>query len=421
MKTLLESVYGLAWKLAIPLLSRHHRLREGLDERTLRSGLPARARVWIQAASAGEAFLAWEVLRRLRAPAGGLSVLCTTNTSQGLGVLRQAAASPDLDPGLSVQTRYFPFDAPRLMEQAVAAAAPDVAVLLESELWPGFMAACRRQGTRVLLANGRMTAKSLAGYRRFPGAAKLLAPDFVLAMSPEDARRFEKLFGRERVGLMPNIKFDRLARSAAPGGDNPLAGLLAPDTDFVVLGSVRRQEEGAVAGVLAGLLDRAPGTVVGLFPRHMDRVEPWIRRLARTGVPCVRRSSLNAPAAPGTVLLWDVFGELGRAYGLARAAFVGGSLKPLGGQNFLEPLGLGTPTVTGPHWDNFAWVGRAILDLGPLREARDGDGVLEALLVFLARPPDRAAVRRAVLDYAASRTGGAAAVCGRIAQWLENG
>ncbi len=124
---------------------------------------------------------------------------------------------------------------------------------------------------------------------------------------------------------------------------------------------------------------------------------------------------------PGTVLLWDVFGELGRAYGLARAAFVGGSLKPLGGQNFLEPLGLGTPTVTGPHWDNFAWVGRAILDLGPLREARDGDGVLEALLAFLARPPDRAAVRRAVLDYAASRTGGAAAVCGRIAQWLENG
>ena len=420
MNGLLESTYGLAWKLAIPLLSRHRRLREGLDERTLKSGLPDQARVWIQAASGGEAYLAWEVLRNLRPPAGGLSVLCTTNTSQGLGVLRRAAGSGDLAPGLSVQTRYFPFDAPGLMERAVAAAAPEVAVLLESELWPGFMAACRRHGTRVLLANGRMTEKSLAGYRRFPGAAKLLSPDFVLAMSPEDARRFEKLFGRERVALMPNIKFDRLARSTAPGDENPLAELVSPDTDFVVLGSVRREEERQVAEMLAGLLARAPRTVVGLFPRHMERVESWLRRLTRAGVPCVRRSGLSAPAAPGTVLLWDVFGELGMAYGLARAAFVGGSLAPLGGQNFLEPLGLGTPTVVGPHWENFAWVGRALLELGPLREARDGGAVLEALLAFLNRPLDREGVRRAVLGYAASRTGGAAAVCGRIAQWLEN-
>jgi 3-deoxy-D-manno-octulosonic-acid transferase len=421
MSGLLESAYGLAWRLAIPLLSRHRRLREGLDERTLKSGPPDKARVWIQAASGGEAFLAWEVLRCLKPPAGGeLSVLCTTNTSQGLGVLRQAAASPDLDPGLRVRTRYFPFDAPGLMGRAVAAASPEVAVLLESELWPGFLAACRRHGTRVLLANGRMTAKSLAGYRRFPGSSRLLAPDFVLAMSPEDARRFEALFGRQRVGLMPNIKFDRLSRSSAPSGDNPLIGLMAPDTDFVVLGSVRREEEGQAAAILAGLLERAPRTVAGLFPRHMERVEPWLKRLTRAGLPCVRRSSLNAPAAPGTVVLWDVFGELGRAYGLARAAFVGGSLAPLGGQNFLEPLGLGTPTVIGPHWENFAWVGRAVLDLDALREARDVSGVLEALLAFLGRPLHREAVRRAVLDYAAGRTGGSAAVCGRIAQWLEN-
>ncbi|MCM0753753.1 3-deoxy-D-manno-octulosonic acid transferase [Desulfovibrio aminophilus] len=420
-RTLLESVYDLAWKLAVPFLSSNARLREGLEERTLRSGPPPRARVWIQAASGGEAYLAWDVLRCLTPPGeGGLDVLCTTNTRQGLGILRQAAVDPELPEGLRVQARYFPFDAPSLMERAVSAVGPEVAVLLESEMWPGFLAACRRHGTRVLLANGRMTDTSLARYRAVPGAARLLRPDLVLAMSPEDRARFAALFGPERVRLMPNIKFGRMARASAPAGDNPLRGLLPGDAPFVVLGSVRRQEEAEVLELARGLLEAWPGAVLGLFPRHMNRVAAWERLLRRAGLPFARRSALRGAAAPGVILLWDAFGELGHAYGLARAAFVGGSLKPLGGQNFLEPLGAGVVPVIGPHWSNFAWAGRELLDQGLVREAADARDAARILAELLERTPDREAVRRAAREHAAGKSGGAREVCARIAQWLQN-
>ena len=420
-RPLLEFCYDLAWKLAVPLLSRNARLREGLEERTLRSGPPPRARVWIQAASGGEAYLAWDVLRCLTpAGEGGLDVLCTTNTRQGLGILKQAAVDPGLPEGLRVQARYFPFDAPSIMERAVAAVSPEVAVLLESEMWPGFLAACRRHGTRVLLANGRMTEKSLSRYRAVPGTARLLRPDLILAMSPEDRERFAALFGPERVRLMPNIKFGRLARASAPSGDNPLRGLLPGDAPFVVLGSVRRQEEEDVLELARGLLEASPRVVLGLFPRHMDRVAVWERRLRRAGLPCVRRSALRGPASPGAILLWDAFGELGHAYALTRAAFVGGSLKPLGGQNFLEPLSAGVVPVIGPHWSNFSWVGRDLLDQGLVREAADARGAIRILADLLEHAPARETVRRAAMEHAAGKSGGAREVCGRIAQWLQN-
>jgi len=414
------ALYGLAWRAALPGLGRNKRLREGWEQRTLAAGPPPRADLWVQAASGGEAYLAWELLRRLpdhlvsEAPP---RVLVSTFTSQGLGVLERArealAGRVDLLPA------YFPFDLPGRMDRALAAVAPRAVLLLETELWPGLLAACRARDVPALALNARMTPKSLRGYLRLPWFWRPLAPKRVLAVSDDDARRFAAVFPASRVGVMRNIKFDRLDFAPARPGDG-IASLLPGGAPFIVLGSVRRQEERTVLGLIQGLLTRVPGAVIGLFPRHMDRVDAWAKLLRGAGIASLRRSA-GEPAKAGSVLLWDAFGELGQAFALARTCFVGGSLAELGGQNFLEPLAFGVTPVIGPSWSNFAWVGGEIFEAGIARQAADAEGVLDTLCALAKSPPDREKVRQAAEAYAASRRGGAEAACQAVAEYLNCG
>jgi len=425
---LVLGLYGLAWRALLPGLKRNGRLAEGWDERMLSAGMPPRADLLIHAASGGEAYLAWEMLRHLpellsqgsaplRVP---LRVLGTTFTSQGLGVLTQAR--DDLAPGVTLLPAYFPFDLPGRMRSVLDAVQPRAVVLLETELWPGILAACRETGVPALVLNGRMTDKSLRGYGTLPWLWRALAPAQVLAVSDEDAKRFGQVFGPERVGRMPNIKFDRLRFDAEPEASPVQPGfaqLLPAASPFIILGSVRKEEEADVLKLIQGLREARPKAVIGLFPRHMRRVCVWERSLREAGVPFALRSE-NQRAEPGQVLLWDVFGELSQAFSLACAAFVGGSLADLGGQNFLEPLAHGVTAVTGPSWSNFAWVGHEIFGTGLVRRVQDWRGVLAELSALAGSTPDPAEVRARATAYTASRRGGAVAACQAVAERLKN-
>ncbi len=418
------TAYDLAWRAAVPLLGGNKRLKHGLGQRTLEDGLPAKADLWIQGASGGESYLTWEVLRRLENPLKdrSLNVLATTNTKQGMEILERAAEDINSSKrGIALQTHYFPFDAPSIMRRALAHAAPRVALILETEIWPGFLRACKEQGTKIVLANGRMNTRSLAGYLAAKGLFRELAPDLVLAMSDRDAMRFATLFGRDRVQTMPNIKFDRMGASAAMSRkDNPLKDTIAPRTDFVVFGSVRKEEEQDVERLVADLHRSMPKAVIGLFPRHMERIDRWKELLDQNGLPWTLRSEQTGTAAPGVTILWDTFGEMIPAYALCRTAFVGGSLASLGGQNFLEPLTCGVVPVVGPSWHNFSWVGEEIFQSGLVRQGQNREEVLAMLLEQLKNPPARRDVVAKVRTYIRKRQGGAKTVCKHIAHLVIN-
>jgi 3-deoxy-D-manno-octulosonic-acid transferase len=345
--------------------------------------------------------------------------LVTTNTSQGIDILQQAAANAALPRNLEMQSAFFPFDRPSIMSRAIRSSSPRLAVLLETELWPGFLGALKAAGIPIALVNGRLTPSSLRGYRCWPNFWRRLAPRHILAVSREDARRFGRLFGPDRVEVMANMKFDRLSLPASSAEDpGAVSAILDRDAPFLILGSIRREEEDAVSDMVQTLLRRRPDLVIGLFPRHMQRVEAWEETLSSRSIPWLRRSRLEAPAPPGNVVVWDVFGELAAAYDLCRTCFVGGSLVPLGGQNFLEPLSRGILPVIGPHWDNFAWVGREILSAGLVRQASDWRHAVEILEATLASPPERKAQRSDGWRYMDQRRGGTAYACRRIEKLL---
>jgi 3-deoxy-D-manno-octulosonic-acid transferase len=392
-RLLFGAFYTLLWCVAGPLLFFSSRMRQGWRQR-LGLGRIAPCEIWMQGASAGECALVASLLPHLQ----DTPVLVTTCTSQGLDVLTRTAVS-------GLQTRMLPLDLPWLMGRVLDQARPRLVVLLETEIWPGLLMACARRGVPVVVVNGRMTPSSLAGYLFLRPVLGPLAPSGIGAISPDDARRFALVFGPERVGVSGNIKFDRALDAAfLPRKDNPLAWLVPEDRPFLVLGSVREQEEPHVLELIRLLRAGNADCVIGLFPRHMHRLEAWASLLTGAGLAWIRRSQLTGPAEPGTIVLWDQFGELNQAYALARRAFVGGSLARLGGQNFLEPLAQGVLPCVGPHTRNFDWAGETLFEKLVLKSA---DLPLLASTLLSPAPP-REEVRRQALDYVGARQGASA-------------
>ena len=412
-------LYDLLWSCALPWLRLNHRLAEGYQQRTLKAMLPA-ADIWIQAASVGESYLALEIIKILSVTAD-IKILVTSNTSQGVDILnRSLAEGGELNKEIDVSVGYFPFDKPALMYRAVTAIRPAAMVLLETEIWPGLLRALKQEDCTTIIINGRITDRSLKRYRLWPSIWHRVRPARVLAISAADADRFRQLFGPDGIETMPNIKFDRIVSSTTLADNQDTIKNLIPSwLTFAVLASVRRQEEPLVKQIIIEILRSRPETVIGLFPRHLHRIQSWQRPLNQAGIQWTLRSKAKRPARAGTVIIWDTFGELLPAYKLCKSAFVGGSLAPLGGQNFLEALVCGIIPVIGPSWENFIWVGTEIIDSGLLKVAGSWQEAAALLLKDMESPAPRNEIIHQSLEYIKERQGGAEKACHAIAALME--
>jgi len=414
--------YNLAWRVAMPFLRRSPKIALGWAQRTLQDAPDGPFDIWIQSASGGESLLTNMVLANLADTLPRqkkLRLLATSGTKQGIDSLQKALDI--LPPGgnLEVHIAYFPFDAPHLMRKAFARFTPKLAVIVETELWPGFLIFARRNNVPVFLINGRISEKSYGSYRHFQGFFKQYGPERIWAISPLDRMRFARIFGTERVDLMNNIKFDRIQQKNAFPSDSPIAALLPKTAPFVLLGSMRREEEHLLLKVVIDTLACRNDIVIGLFPKHIERADHWLVLLHTAKVEAVKRSQISEKRRPGTVIVWDVFGELAGAYALAAAAFVGGSLVNLGGQNFLEPLVYGLKPIIGPYWKDFAWVGRDIVTSGLVREVVNGVELTAALLAAIDDHPGREDVILQVDRFFAPRKGGTEKISRQIIDKLR--
>jgi 3-deoxy-D-manno-octulosonic-acid transferase len=415
----LLKLYSLAWGVTIPGLYVSPRIRAGWRERLLKGKPGNQVDVWMQASSGGEAYLALEILSTLAVDPFP-DVLVTSGTTQGLDILKKGIEGIDQSRRESIRIVSFPFDCPGLMERAVRQWKPRVMVLLETELWPGLMAACVRQRVPIVILNGRLSRKSFKTYRWLSGFWRNVRPERILAVSRGDRDRYFALFGDQGVQIMHNIKFDRMQLDGIIGR-NPISEMVPEGASFLVMGSVRKDEEKDVLNVLVPVAKALPETISAIFPRHMQRIPAWKRSLDRAGSRWFLRSEITGPVPAGSVILWDVFGELSSAYAVAQAAFVGGTLRPLGGQNFLEPLGQGVVPCIGPYWEHFAWVGEDIVARGLVSQVANHRQLTDCLVRNLRKPLPRAEVLEMARDYVNKRRGGTETACRTIKEFLSEG
>ncbi len=372
-------------------------------------------RIWLHGVSVGEVQLLAALAAELRAQAEAAdrSVDCVISSSTTTGLeLAAKRFGPD-------RTFPCPLDFTWAVDRVLDRVRPDLIVLGELELWPTLLARAARRGIPVVVANGRMSERSAAGYGRVAWLARRMLGRVttVAARSQADADRFASLGARDVV-VTGSLKFDGVRGDrAAPEVERlrQLAGFAAADIVFLA-GSTQSPEESLAIETFRTLAPSHPALRLVIVPRHVERTPEIAALLDATGLPWQLRSRLDgaSPDPTACVLLIDTTGELGWWWGTASIAFVGGSLDGLrGGQNMLEPAAYAAAVCFGPHTRNFRDEVRRLLDADAAVVVPDGPALTAFVGRCLADPAWAAALgSRAAALVAAHR--GATATTARI-------
>jgi 3-deoxy-D-manno-octulosonic-acid transferase len=391
--------YRVLTRLAAPFapLILDWRTRRGKEEperRPERYGVasaprPAGFLVWFHAASVGEANAALPVIETIAAERPELRMLLTTAT-----VTSARLARTRLPKGVLHQ--YIPLDNQDFMQRFLQHWRPDLAVLVESEIWPNLVLETKARAIPLVLINGRMSTSSFKRWRRRPGLSRPIFSSFALVLAQNDglAERFAQL-GVGRAIDAGNLKADAPPPPADLPGRRKLSAALTGRTVWLAA-STHPGEDDIIAAAHLKMRAARPDLLTIIVPRHPERGPLIADQLKPTSLSVALRSEGKLPEASTDIYVADTIGELGLFYALSPVAFVGGSLVERGGQNPVEPIKLGAAVLTGPNFQNFRDSYTALLHAGGCKQVSDAAGLAEAALALI----DDAGARRAMTERA---------------------
>ncbi|WP_421722789.1 3-deoxy-D-manno-octulosonic acid transferase [Bauldia sp.] len=360
-------------------VSRGKEVRARLGERYGRASAPRPegSVVWIHAASVGETNAVMPLIRRLTAT--GRSVVFTTIT-----VTAAKVASEKLPPGAVHQ--FSPIDIRRYVRAFLDHWRPDMAMFVESELWPEAIVTLEEKGIPLTVINGRLSQRSFEGWKRHEKVAAAIFSriSVCLAQSEKDAERYASL-GVPNVSVSGNLKFDSPLLGVIPDAMEDLAAQIA-DRPAWLAASTHHGEEESIARAHATMAKALPRLLTIIVPRHPHRGVEVAEMLASRGLRVARRDAGERIGSETDIYVADTLGELGLFYRLAPVAFVGGSLIAHGGQNPIEPVGLGTAVLHGPHVQNFHQVYEALDAALPMGQVADADALARQAQALLGDP-----------------------------------
>jgi 3-deoxy-D-manno-octulosonic-acid transferase len=351
--------YSLLWWCLLPfvvvrLLWRSRRepgyLQHLAERFAFHSFQPSAPLIWVHAVSVGETRAAEPLLRALLSEYPDHQILLTHMTPTGRAAGRALFSN---EPRL-VQA-YLPYDTLSMMARFVKYFRPRLCVLMETEVWPALIQACKAADVPVALVNARLSERSFRRGQRFADLLSHAARQIscVAAQSEADAQRL-RMMGARDVHVTGNLKFDVSVPAAMIAAGESLRRQIG-DRPVLLCASTR---EGEDALLLAGYMKTTlpSDLLLMIVPRHPQRFAEVAQLFEHQGLRVVRKSQLKGQAVPADtqILIGDTMGEMFAYYAACDLAFIGGSLLPTGGQNLIEACSCAKPVLLGPHTYNFA-------------------------------------------------------------------
>lgn len=387
--------------------------------------------IWIHAVSLGETRAAAILITALRLQWPNMRLLLTHGTATGRAEGAKLLQSGDLQ-------AWQPWDTPGAVQRFLDHFKPCLGVLIETEIWPNLVFACQQRKMPLVLANARLSEKSMRQALRLAWLARpaFAALSAVWAQTPLDAQRFTQL-GAPVCGVLGNLKFD-----AAPDAAQIDLGCqwrLSTSKPVLMLASSREGEELALLQSLQTFRLAPPMNPAQMqvdfsvtkfqwliVPRHPQRFEAVAKLIEEHRFYVSRRSSwsLAGPLANDqnmpTIWLGDSLGDMALYYSLADVALLGGSFEPLGGQNLIEAAACACPIVMGPHTFNFAEAAEQAVAAGA---ALRGANLEQALATASALSIDKISLqiaRQAAQRFAQAHQGSAVQLAHVLSSYVVN-
>lgn len=334
---------------------------------------------WIHAASVGEVQASIPLIEHFLHSYPNLIVIVTTTTPTGSQRVRELF-------GARIYHCYIPYDIPFAVRQFIQTIQPQLAIFIETEVWPNVLYECKRNNIPIVLANARLSERSLRGYAKFRALAREAFGCFtqVAAQSAADAQRLKNLgVAAEKLVVTGNIKFDLRLPVDLHTQSLILRESWGKERPVWIAASTHAGEEAQVLMAHREVLTFLPNALLVLVPRHPERFAAVGQLILNQGFELIRRSEMRACNSQTQVFLGDSMGELIRFFAAADVAFVGGSLVEHGGHNLLEPAALGIPVITGPYVRNFITIAATLVTAGAARQVKTAAELASVVVLWL--------------------------------------
>lgn len=381
-------------------------------------------RIWIQAVSVGELRAISPLLNRL-AEDKNIEIVLTTTTSTGYTLAKEQYTK------YCLAIKGFPLDFFPISRRVWKQLQPDIAILIDSELWPEHLHQAEKSNTPVLLVNARLSERS---YRRYCHiryfTQRLLSPvSAVLASSENDAKRFIEIgIPQHKVKVTGNLKFD-IPTDPILSKDQQKTLLKecgfevndrTPNTPLILLGSSTwPREEAFLIDCLDALEQKGISCRLLLVPRHAERrntIATLLKQQERAFH--FRSQSRNAPS-PVAIYVADTTGELNKMTQIADIVFIGKSLPPnSGGQSPIEAAALGKVLLIGSHMENFRDISESLLQTGSAYLVSNPEALKAKVLQLATNQLSRNALAKAAKDWHNKQKGACKKVLSHIYKYI---
>lgn len=344
---------------------------------------PTKPVIFVHSVSVGETIAATPLINQLVTQYPDHQVLVTTSTPTGSATVKKNFAD-------NVLHCYLPLDLPGAVSRFLDDIKPQICIIMETELWPNLVHQLHTRQVPSLLANARMSEKSMQGYikKAAPLMQEMLAKlDRVSAQFNSDGERFLQLgLPKEKLELGGSIKFEMTIDNELLAKQQQLKNQWAAQRPVWVAGSTHPIEHEQILASHHTLLKTIPNLLLIIVPRHPERFNDVANLCQQQGFEFIRRSDNLPPKATTQVILGDTMGELLLMYGLADVAYVGGSLITRGGHNPLEPAALGKPVVMGQSVYNFSDISERLVNANAMIQVDDSEALTSTLSQLLSEP-----------------------------------
>jgi 3-deoxy-D-manno-octulosonic-acid transferase len=346
-------------------------------------------RVWIHAVSVGEVTAAAPIVASLKMKRPEVQIIFSTSTETGQEMARKFIKGADA-------FIYFPLDIPYIVRKMIKLTNPDVFVLVETELWPNFLQACKMRQIKALMVNGRISPRSYSKYRLTRLFWKRILYNLNTAgmIAEIDAVRLQNIgMDSAKIKVLGNAKYDALAALAAPALREEIARRfnVRKNERFFVAGSTHEGEEKIIIHVYQKLLKHYPEFKLIIVPRHIERTKDIFGLLQQENfndVLTLTDINNGRQRKDERVIIVDIIGELFKIYSLAAVVYCGGSLVPRGGQNILEAAAWGKVIFYGPSMEDFSAEKALLEKAGCGVTIKNAEELLRGIIQALENPEE---------------------------------
>lgn len=350
--------------------------------------------IWVHAVSVGEVNAAIPLIKALMKKYQNHSFVLTTITPTGSDRVQQIF-------GDQVFHVYLPYDLPGAVKRFLRKTKPDLAVIMETEIWPNLFRFCKKKNIPIVVANARLSEVSMKGYRWVESLAAKAFNDtaYVAAQTVTDAQRMIQLgCCPEKIFVVGSLKFDIIIEDHIIQKGQEIRDHYQNSRLVWIAASTHQEDEIEVLDAYTVLKQRHPKLMLVIVPRHPERFQSTTQACRNKGFNTQLRSEIGLVDIEGDVFVVDTMGEMLEFYASSDIAFVGGSIANIGGHNVLEAAVFSLPVLVGPNTHNFTEITQLLNDCDGSQTVHDANDIIRSMEYLIENEAARLAMGQAAKD-----------------------